>query len=265
MSQKAIWILILIMVIGLILNNASAGTENNPEITDSDNDADDSQNPTADNDGLEIISAWFIDLSNTTMRFNMKVKSLASIESETDYVFYWQFRDENYFCRLREDDEIKYEYGTWVQGGGSTAYTVNGTCTGSYMTGTPGYIVLELEKGVVGSPELDDSLGNTEVRTHRRDPNTRTIDWAEGDDFILNWSDLDGDDIHDDEDSDDDGDGYSDEEEKLAGTDPRDSHDYPQDTSTRPDGNNDDAGIPGFGLTTIIALITVLFLNIRRR
>lgn len=255
---------IFVFCLGLFLISSLsvfAGTEDDPEITDAENDADDNQNPTADNDHLDIVSAWFIDESNSSMKFTVRVLSLDSVEEETQYTFYWIYDDENYFCRLREDNGIIYEYGTWASSGGTTSYFVDGNCEGDYFTGTPGYVIIDLDKEHVGSPSYEDDLTDTEVRTHRRNPSTRVIDFADGDDFILDWIDTDGDGIHNDDDDDDDNDGYTDTEENLAGTDSLDKHDFPPEESKPDDDSDDENWIPGFELMIAIIAISIILVK----
>ena len=203
-----------IIIFGLIIfltisASGTAGTEEESEIIDEDGDACQQMDPFGTNyEHLDIIAVWFVDISNETMNFTMKLNSTSDPVEETFYNVQWDFENTTYFVELNVTEDLNYRYGItqhWEK------TEIIGNCTGTWIPGSPGYILWSLPKEIVGDPEFSDNLNETGAGSGERPGKHRDwFDWANGTDFILTWIDTDGDGIHNDEDEDDDNDGIPD-------------------------------------------------------
>ena len=137
-----------------IPTNASAGAENNPEIIDASGDANDDEQPAGGSvDHLDILAAWFSDISDSTFRITMKIKSISSLEDGTDYATLWDFEGIKYYAwmKIDSDGNVNFVYGYHDEG----YYTKLGDTTGEWVSGAPAYIKINVSKNGVGSPEAN--------------------------------------------------------------------------------------------------------------
>ncbi|MDI6916224.1 MAG: hypothetical protein QMC80_00325 [Thermoplasmatales archaeon] len=260
MKRIAIILTVLLITTTIIAffipTNVSAGTESNPEITDAPGDANDDERPAEGSvDWLDILAVWFSDISDSTFRITMKIKSISSLEGGTDYATRWDFEGIRYYAWMDIDKELNVNFAYGDHAGGS--YTKFGDTTGEWLGGTPAYIKINVPKNGVGSPGANNTLEKPDAITHRDNKYAATPGTIHGVDFTAtgrNYTfpyiiDTDGDGIPNNEDPDDDNDGYSDLVEIAEGTDPLNANSKPADNdndyipdSTDPDDDND--GMP---------------------
>ena len=150
----------------------SAGTEEEPEITDPTGDADDVRRPTEGNvDQLDIISSWFTEEEEGILTVTIAINSIpseADIEAESDYSIIWHYEgttdeDEWYaWMRTDSDSNMRWEYGRRNDG----AYNEIDDTTGTVEYGTPAYVTIDLPLEGILVGESQDIL-QANARTHR--------------------------------------------------------------------------------------------------
>lgn len=183
-------VICLILIMNVFFSQfAIAGTEEEPEITDQEDDTDDQ--PGDNNEHLDIVAGWFFDETATEFKIAIQIKNIAEYESDTDYVFRWHYNDTEYFAMLDVEEDLNFYYGRIISDGANTNYQIDGETTGSGEIGERAKIIITVPKEGVGSPEKGESLEDPNIETHRETTvagttNKRQIDNTEnGKDYEL--------------------------------------------------------------------------------